>query len=91
MRHLHRAKSENIAHHKWIDATIAAELAIKDVLSKANPDLELLLMEMPSPPLVKLYGVILEKHLGEKSPYLKRIKNGVEIRNRLVHKPYDEK
>lgn len=91
MRHLHRAKSENIAHHKWIDATIAAELAIKEVLSKANPDLELLLMEMPSPPLVKLYGVILEKYLGEKSPYLKHIKNGVKIRNRLIHKPYDEK
>ena len=90
MRHLHKARAENIAHRKWIDATIAAELAVKEVLSKANPDLELLLLEMPSPPLSKLYGVILEKYLGEKSPYLKQISKGVEIRNRLVHRPHSE-
>jgi len=90
MRHLHRARMENIAHHKWIDATIAAELAVKEVLSKVCPELELLLMEMPSPPLSKLYGSILENYLGERSPYLKQIRNGVEVRNRLIHKPYAE-
>lgn len=77
---------ENIAHYKWIDATIAAELAVKEVLATVNPELETLLMEMPSPPLAKLYGTILERYLGEKSPYLKQIQKGVEIRNRLVHR-----
>jgi hypothetical protein len=87
LRHLHRAKEENISHHKWIDATIAAELAIKEVLIIHNPNLEILLMEIPSPPLDKLYGSILEEYLGERSPYLNKIKKGVEIRNKLVHKP----
>jgi len=87
MRHLHRARSEEISHHKWIDATIAAELAVKEVLAKAHPQLEPLLMEIPSPPLSKLYGVILEEYMGEKSPYLKQIRNGVEVRNRLIHRP----
>lgn len=90
MRHLHRAKEENISHHKWIDATIAAELAVKEVLASVKPELEMLLMEMPSPPLAKLYGSILEKYLGERSPYLKYIREGVEVRNRLIHKPYAE-
>ena len=90
MRHLHRAKDENIAHHKWIDATIAAELAVKEVLCAAKPELETLLMELPSPPLAKLYGSIMEKYLGERSPYLKIIREGVEVRNRLVHKPNAE-
>lgn len=59
MRHLHRAKNELIPHHKWIDATIAAELAIKEVLIQAKPDLEALLLEVTSPPLTKLYGSVL--------------------------------
>lgn len=90
MRHLHRAKKENIAHHKWIDATIAAELAVKEALSIAKPELEILLLEVPSPPLTKLYGPILEEYLGERSPFLKFIREGVEVRNRLVHKPQAE-
>jgi len=91
MRYLHRAKHENIPHYKWIDATIAAELAVKEVLIRANPSIETVLMEVPSPPLTKLYGIVLEKYLGEKSPYLKQIKKGGEVRNRLVHKPLLEK
>tara|TARA_Y100000588_G_scaffold792_1_gene1072 strand:+ start:1640 stop:2542 length:903 start_codon:yes stop_codon:yes gene_type:complete len=86
MRHLHRAKSEFLPHHKWIDATIAAELAIKEVLSKAQPELEPLLLHMPSPPLSKLYGEIMDKYLGEPSPYKNKINKGVEIRNKLVHR-----
>ncbi|OCH01506.1 hypothetical protein A6D98_03035 [Aliivibrio fischeri] len=86
MRHLHRAKSERSAHHKWIDATIAAELAVKEVLSRARPDLEILLLDMPSPPLPKLYGKILKEYLGEETPYKRAIENGVQIRNKLVHR-----
>jgi len=91
MRHLHRAKNESIPHHKWIDATIAAELAIKEVFIRAKPELEALLLEVPSPPLTKLYGSILETYLGERSPYLSVIGKGVEVRNRLVHKPTSER
>ena len=91
MRHLHRAINESIPHHKWIDATIAAELAIKEVLIRAKPDLESLLLEVPSPPLTKLYGSVLETYLGERSPYLGIIRKGVEVRNRLVHRPTSER
>lgn len=91
MRHLHRAREETVAHHQWIDATIAAELAVEEVLSIAKPELETLPMEVPSPPLAKLYGTILEKYLGERSPYLKIIREGVEVRNRLAKKAYTEK
>jgi hypothetical protein len=35
----------------------------------------------------KLYGVILEDVAGEKSPYIKQLHKGTEIRNRLVHRP----
>ena len=86
MKYLHRAFHENLPHHKWIDATIAAELAIKEVLCIAKPELEILLLEMPSPPLTKLYGDILEEYLGEASPYKSKIKKGIEVRNKLVHR-----
>jgi len=86
MRHLHRAKSGSSPHHMWIEATVAAELAIKEVISRAKPDLEVLLLEMPSPPLAKLYGSILKEYLGEDSPYRKSIIKGVEYRNKLVHR-----
>jgi hypothetical protein len=91
MRHLHRAQKELLPHHKWIDATIAAELAVKEILIRANPDLETLLLELPSPPLTKLYGKLLEKYLGEKSPFVGKIGKGVEVRNRLVHRPNEER
>ena len=87
MRHLHRAKHELAPHHKWIDATIAAELAIKEVLSRHRPELTSFLLEVPSPPLSKLYGSLCEIYLGERSPYTKKLQTGQEIRNRLVHRP----
>ena len=87
MRHLHRAKLEHMPHHKWIDATIAAELAIKEVLARAKPDLEPLLVNMQSPPFSKLYGDVLATYLGEESPFRKRLITGQEVRNALVHRP----
>ena len=62
LKHLHRAKKEKNPRYKWIDATIAAELAIKEFLIRKNPNLEPLLLEAPSPPLRKLYGSILESY-----------------------------
>jgi len=87
MRFLHRAKNDMRSNYMWIDATISAELCIKEALIRKNPDLETLLLEMPSPPLTKLYGSILEKYMGEKSPYLKYIGKGVEKRNMIIHRP----
>lgn len=89
LRHLHRAKKELNPRYKWIDATIALELAIKEFLIIKVPKIEAILLEVPSPPLHKLYGVILEKYTGSRSPRLKEIQNGVEVRNRLVHRPED--
>jgi hypothetical protein len=85
MRHLYRAMQESSPRFKWIDATIAAELAIKEFLARKQPDLEVLLVHLPSPPLLRLYREVLEKHAGEKSPYWKELDNGSQKRNKLVH------
>jgi len=87
LRHLHKARNETLPHYKWIDATTAAELAIKEFLIKSKPEIATLLLEIPSPPLQKLYGTILESLGFEKSPRLKEISKGVETRNKLVHRP----
>lgn len=89
MRHLHRAKHESQPHHKWIDATIAAELAVKEVLCRAHPAMEAMLIEMPSPPFSKMYGSLLKHYLGEESPFRKKLITGQERRNALVHRPGD--
>jgi hypothetical protein len=89
--HLHEARRGRDARFTWIEATIAAELAIKEALSRLEPRLTNLLLEVPAPPLRKLYGVILEGVAGEKSPYIKQLHEGAEIRNRLVHRPKAEK
>jgi len=89
LRHLHRAKEEQNPRHKWIDATIAAELAIKEFLIRLKPDIETLLLEVPSPPIHKLYGPILEYYTNEKSPKVNKLAKGAETRNKLVHRPKD--
>lgn len=89
MRHLYRAMQEKSPRFKWIDATIAAELAIKEYLARAHPELEVLLIHVPSPPLSKLYGEILQKCAGERSPYRKALDLGAQKRNQLVHQPHD--
>lgn len=91
LRHLHRAMNETNTRYKWIDATIAAELAIKEFLIRKEPTIEPLLLEVPSPPLDKLYGTILESYTKERSPKLKELINGVTKRNKLVHRPQDIK
>lgn len=92
LRHLHRAINEKNPRYKWIDATIAAELAIKEFLIRRDPCIEALLLEVPAPPLDKLYGSILKKYNnGEKSPKFKELKNGAEKRNKLIHRPENTK
>lgn len=87
MRHLSRAMQEESPRFKWIDATIAAELAVKECLARVKPELESLLVHLPSPPLSKLYGEVLLKYAGVKSPYVKKLNDGAQKRNQLVHQP----
>lgn len=84
---LHRAKRERNPKYRWIDATIAAELAVKEFLIQFKPEIEPVLLEVPSPPLHKLYGLILESYTGQRSPMLKEIAAGARVRNLLVHRP----
>ena len=85
LKYIEHAKREKIPNHKWIYATIAAELAIKEFLIQKEPVIEALLLELPSPPLDKLYGSILNKYAGSESPAKKVIKKGIETRNKLLH------
>lgn len=87
LQHLHRARQESSPRHRWIDATIAAELAIKEFLIRLRPEIAPVLLHCPSPPLHKLYGEILESFVQERSPKLKQVNEGVQRRNELVHKP----
>ncbi len=91
LRHLHRAKKEDEPRFRWIEATIAAELAIKEFLVRKIPNVEPLVYELPSPPLTKLYGSVLESYTGIRSPMLKQLQKGIEIRNKLVHRPEEIK
>ena len=92
LRHLHRARKESIPRHKWIEATIAAELAIKEFLIMRKPDLSTLLLEVPSPPMHKMYGAILKEYTGDNldKKIFKALVEGAEIRNRLQHRPQEE-
>ncbi len=90
MQHLYEAERSEGLRFKWIEATIAAELAIKEMLVRIEPKLKTLLIEVPSPPLRKLYGEVLESVAGERSAFRKELHEGAERRNKLVHRPEDE-
>lgn len=92
LRHLHRARKESVPRHKWIEATIAAELAIKEFLIRRKPELSVLLLEVPSPPMYKMYGVVFREYTGMDldKKILNALQKGAETRNRLLHRPQDE-
>ena len=87
MRHLHRAENDDRPWAKWIEATVAAELAIKEYLSRRRPELETLLVHLPSPPLGVLYGKVLGQYGGFKATRRAQLIKGAEIRNKLLHQP----
>ncbi|PVE71158.1 hypothetical protein [Priestia megaterium] len=87
LKHLHRARKDDVPRHMWIEATIAAELAIKEFLIRLKPDMELILLELPSPHLGTLYGKVLEHYIGEKYPKSNKLADGSTIRNKLIHRP----
>lgn len=69
LKYLHRAIRGDSTAFSIIDATIAAELAIKEFLIQREPKLELILMELPSPPIYKLYGPILKNCYEDETAY----------------------
>lgn len=85
--YLHQARNAESGRYQWLYATIAAELAIKEVLARMEPKLQVILSTLPSPPLNKLYGDVLESVAGVKSEGLNRLQPGAEIRNKLLHSP----
>jgi hypothetical protein len=87
LKFLHRAINENNSNFKMIDATIAAEMAIKEFLIRKNNDLRPLLLELNAPPLSKLYGTILKYFASMESPQKDILVIGSEIRNILIHAP----
>ena len=67
-------------------------MAIKEILIRIEPNLEVILTILPSPPLEKLYGEVLESLLGVKPSKsdLNKLKWGAIRRNKLVHSIEDE-
>lgn len=86
LRYLHLAMSSNDPVFKWLDAAIAAELAIKEYLIIKDPSMKDKL-EKEQLYVVNLYDVELKQYLKKSSCKLKEIKNGASIRNKIVHSP----
>jgi hypothetical protein len=78
--------------YQWIYATIAAELAVKEILVRIEPKLRVILEELPSPSLKKLYGKVLQSIADVKlsRPDLARLQEGAIRRNELIHNPKSE-
>jgi hypothetical protein len=87
--HLFKAIKETDPRHQLINLALALELGIKEYLVRKKTDTEVavLIKNVPSPPLVKLYGEVLECFAGEQTSVKKRIIGELaEDRNNLVHK-----
>jgi len=86
--YLHQARNFLMnRRYQWIYATMAAELAIKEILIKIEPKLKVILEMLPSPPIKKLYGEVLNDVAGEKSSNLSKLEKGAAKRNQLIHNP----
>jgi len=85
--YLHQARKSLKRRYKWTYATIAAGLAIKEVIVRVEPKFQVILGELPSPPLNKLYGDVLYSVAGVRSTGLTRLQNGARKRNQLLHSP----
>ncbi len=85
--YLHQARNSMNRRYQWIYATMAAELAIKEILVRIEPKLQVILGTLPSPPLNKLYGDVLESVAGVRSTSLSTLQNGAQKRNQLAHNP----
>jgi hypothetical protein len=72
---------------KWVVGTIALEVGIKEAIIRIDEKLEVLFLEIPSPPLHKLYKSVLKSLTEVESPFYKEIQKGARVRNKIVHKP----
>lgn len=88
--HWERADEDVSPRYKWIDATIAAELGIKEFLIERVPSMATYVLNAPSPPLDLLYGPVLREVLGEASPSADVMQRGNRVRNDLLHKPTEK-
>lgn len=92
-RFLNRALNDDIPELVILDATIAAELAIKKFLEIKNHPNAKRWIESQAPPLPILYGSILESISSENGkkwdrlPQLKILDYGNQLRNKIVHSP----
>jgi hypothetical protein len=87
LREAYRSPDNRFA---WIQAAAAAELGVKEALLRLEPRLDPLLLEVPAPPVEKLYGQLLEYYGGEKSPFKSDLQRGAIRRNRIIHRPRSE-
>jgi len=85
--YLHQARNSMNRRYKWIYATMAAELAIKEILVRIEPKLQVILGTLPSQPLNRLYGDVLESIAGVRSTSPTKLQKGASRRNQLVHNP----
>jgi len=87
--YLHQARNSMNRRYKWIYATMAAELAIKEILVRIEPKLQVIVETFPSPPLGMLYGDVLGKIAGVKltGDDQKKLQRDARRRNDLVHNP----
>jgi len=85
--YLHQARNSRNRRYRWIYATMAAELAVKEILVRIEPKLQKIVETLPSPPLNRLYGDVLESIAGVRSTDLSTLQDGAQRRNQLVHNP----
>ncbi len=52
---------------------------------------ETFILQIPSPPVGKMYGAVLTSLVGEESPHRKALEKRAERRNLLVHRPVAER
>jgi len=87
--YLHQARNSENRRYQWIYATMAAELAVKEILVRIEPKLQVIVETFPSPPLDGLYCDVFRKIAKTKSIEDDRntLRDGARTRNRLVHNP----
>jgi hypothetical protein len=86
-KHLYKAYEETNPRFKWINGTIAAEHAFKEFLSIIDPRAESLMLNIPSPPIEKLYKNVLFAYTNQESSVYKQLQKGAVKRNELIHRP----
>lgn len=83
---LYQAYADSNTKFKWINATIAAEQAFKEFLSLFDERTENIMLNVPSPPIEKLYNNVLKSYTGFSSSMYKELQKGAQTRNALIHK-----